>query len=152
MLKAKMEAAESGSTDEGQMKYCAYMYSFQTGVITHFWIGVCLFLPQSLLTKKCIFGQKIFFDMIHFSNLLHQHSEKKVIYKHKRNCTFKVLKIILKSMSLTKGYSLHVHVAIVPGSLILWWFLILLVFPENKRKFIVFSFRPVDSIVFFKLK
>ena len=33
-----------------------------------------------------------------------------------------------------------------------WWFLNLLVVPENKRKFVVFSFRPVDSIVFLKLK
>ena len=38
------------------------------------------------------------------------------------------------------------------STLIFWWFLKLLVVPENKRKFIVFSFRPVDSIVFLKLK
>ena len=45
-------------------------------------------------------------------------------------------------MSLTKDYSL----AIVLG------FLNLLVVPENKRKFIVFSFRPIDSVVFLNIK
>ena len=45
-------------------------------------------------------------------------------------------------MSLTKDYIL----AIVP------WILKLLVVPENKRKCMVFSFRPIDSIVFLKLK
>ena len=43
-------------------------------------------------------------------------------------------------MGLTKDYSL----AIVLG------FLNLLVVPENKRK-IVFSFRPIDSVVFLPL-
>ena len=45
-------------------------------------------------------------------------------------------------MGLTKDYSL----AIVLG------FLNLLVVPENKRKFIVFSFGPIDSVVFFNIK
>ena len=45
-------------------------------------------------------------------------------------------------MGLTKDYSL----AIVLG------FLNLLVVPENKRKFIVFSFRPIDSVVFLNIK
>ena len=44
---------------------------------------------------------------IHFSNLLHQHSEKKVTYKY-RNSKFKLLKILLKSMGLTKDYSLAI--------------------------------------------
>ena len=43
-------------------------------------------------------------------------------------------------MGVTKNYSL----AIVLG------FLNLLVVPENKRKIIVFSFRPIDSVVFFE--
>ena len=41
-------------------------------------------------------------------------------------------------MGLTKDYSLA----------IVLWFCNLLVVPENKRKFIVFSFRPVESVVF----
>ena len=45
-------------------------------------------------------------------------------------------------MGLTKDYSL----AFVLG------FLKLLVFPEKKRKSIVFSFRPIDSVVFFNIK
>ena len=44
-------------------------------------------------------------------------------------------------MSLAKDYSL----AIVLG------FLKLLVVPENKRKVVVFSFRPIDSVVFFNI-
>ena len=51
-------------------------------------------------------------------------------------------------MGLTKDYSL----AIIPMPLILWWFLNLLVVPENKRTSTVFSFRPIDSIVFLKLE
>ena len=53
-----------------------------------------------------------------------------------------VKKILLKSEGLTRDYSL----GIVPR------FLNLLVVPENKRKFIVFSFRPIDSIVFWNLR
>ena len=45
-------------------------------------------------------------------------------------------------MSLTTDYSL----AIVLG------LLNLLVVPENKRKCIVFSFRPIDSVVFLNIK
>ena len=45
-------------------------------------------------------------------------------------------------MGLTKDYSS----AIVLG------FLNLLVVPENKRKFRVFSFRPIDSVVFLNIK
>ena len=44
-------------------------------------------------------------------------------------------------MGLTKDYSLA----------IVLWFLNLLVVPENKRKFIVFSFRPIDSVVFLNI-
>ena len=44
-------------------------------------------------------------------------------------------------MGLTKDYSL----AIIR-------FLNLLVVPQNKRKFRVFSFRPIDSVVFFNIK
>ena len=46
-------------------------------------------------------------------------------------------------MGLTKDYY---SLAIVLG------FLNLLVVPENKRKFIVFSFRPIDSVVFLNVK
>ena len=47
-------------------------------------------------------------------------------------------------MGLTKDYY---SLAIVLG------FLNLLVVPEtDKRKFIVFSFRPIDSVVFLKIK
>ena len=45
-------------------------------------------------------------------------------------------------MSLTRDYSLA----------IVLWFLNLLVVPENKRKVIVFSFRPIDSVVFLNIK
>ena len=38
------------------------------------------------------------------------------------------------------------------GSLITWWFLNLLVVPEKKKKVIVFSFRPIDSVVFLNIK
>ena len=52
-------------------------------------------------------------------------------------------------MGLTKDYSL----TIVLGFLIIfWWFLKLLVVPENKRKFVVFSFRPIGSVVFLNIK
>ena len=44
-------------------------------------------------------------------------------------------------MCLTKDYSLA----------IIYQFLNLLVVPENNIKFIVCSFRPIDSIVFFYL-
>ena len=46
------------------------------------------------------------------------------------------------SIGLTKDYIL----AIIPQ------FLSLLVVPENNRKSTVFSFRPIDSIVFLKLE
>ena len=54
-------------------------------------------------------------------------------------------------MGLAKDYSLAIVLGLM-GSLILWWFLKLLVVPENKRKFIVFSFRPIDSVVFLNIK
>ena len=73
---------------------------------------------------------------------LYQHSREKDHIHMYRNNTFKVPKVLLKSMSLTKDYSL----AIIPQ------FLNPLVVPENKRKCVVFSFRPIDSIVFLKLE
>ena len=45
-------------------------------------------------------------------------------------------------MGLTKDYSLCIVLGLLN----------LLVVPENKRKFIVFSFRPVDSVVFLNIK
>ena len=45
-------------------------------------------------------------------------------------------------MGLTKDYSLA----------IVLWFFNLLVVPENKRKFIFFSFRPIESVVFLNIK
>ena len=48
-------------------------------------------------------------------------------------------------MGLTKDYSLAI---LFSGFLIFWWFLNLLVVPE---KFMIFSFRLIDSVVFFNI-
>ena len=78
---------------------------------------------SEIVDLKCIFTHKKWYvKKTHFSNILHQHTDKRVLYKW-RNNTFKVPKILLKSMGLTKDYSL----AIIPR------FLNLLVVPENKR-------------------
>ena len=79
-------------------------------------------LQKKNLLKVYLYLQNIWSHVCDFSNLLHQQSEKKVLYFKWRNTTFPFPKILLKSIRLTKDYSL----AIIPQ------FLTILVVPLLK--------------------
>ena len=91
---------------------------------------------ESKLCDSYLYPQNNFYMWMKYISVIYcTNTQRKRL--HTINSTFKVLNILLQSVGLTKDCSL----AIVLG------FLNLLVVPENKRKFIVFSFWHIDSIL-----